>query len=169
MVRSILLRGFDTACADRIGDYMESGNSEEARNTKFLWEFVPVKIERVPADAKSDAGRLCVSYVATAQEKLYNSVVNSGGAASATAGLVVHKAIVDTVLFATGRVASTGVLNLQSAGLSVDAGTQKIPVRFEQTVVPHIYALGDCAVLISLTRNPPPSVVCARSLTPSCH
>jgi thioredoxin reductase (NADPH) len=43
-VRSILLRGFDRECADRIGDYMkESG-------IKFRREVIPTKLEKVELD-----------------------------------------------------------------------------------------------------------------------
>jgi len=45
MVRSILLRGFDQDCSQRIGDYME------AKGIKFVRETVPSKFEKM-ADGK---------------------------------------------------------------------------------------------------------------------
>jgi len=40
MVRSILLRGFDQEMANKIGKYMEK------HGTKFIYEFVPIDVEK---------------------------------------------------------------------------------------------------------------------------
>jgi NAD(P) transhydrogenase len=51
--------------------------------------------------------------------------------------------VADMVLFSAGRVAATGALNLQSAGLAADArGRLGVDERF-QTAVPHVFAAGD--------------------------
>jgi thioredoxin reductase (NADPH) len=49
----------------------------------------------------------------------------------------------DTVLVATGRYADTPALNVEGAGVQVNARNGKIPCVHEQTNVPHIYAIGD--------------------------
>ena len=60
-------------------------------------------------------------------------------------------AMVDTVLYATGRVASTHGLNLSAAGVEVDAaGAIRVNAQY-QTNVPTIYALGDVTARIQLT------------------
>ena len=60
-------------------------------------------------------------------------------------------AIVDTVLYATGRVANTHGLNLSAAGVEVDAaGAIRVNAQY-QTNVPTIYALGDVTARVQLT------------------
>lgn len=56
MVRSILLRGFDTEIAQRIGDYMA------LTGTKFLRSATPSKIEKL------ESGKLKVTYEVDGQE-----------------------------------------------------------------------------------------------------
>jgi len=46
MVRSILLRGFDQECAERIGEYMTT------HGCKFIRECVPNKIEKIENDKR---------------------------------------------------------------------------------------------------------------------
>jgi pyruvate/2-oxoglutarate dehydrogenase complex dihydrolipoamide dehydrogenase (E3) component len=47
------------------------------------------------------------------------------------------------VLFAIGRYALTAGLNLAAAGLKAESNGKFIVNQFEQTNVPHIYAIGD--------------------------
>ena len=42
MVRSILLRGFDQQCAEKIGDFMSN------HNVKFIRPCVPTKVKNTP-------------------------------------------------------------------------------------------------------------------------
>lgn len=49
----------------------------------------------------------------------------------------------DTVLFAMGRQALTKELNINQAGVVIDAETSKIKTNNERTNVGHIYAVGD--------------------------
>ena len=58
---------------------------------------------------------------------------------------------VDTVLYATGRVANTSGLGLEAAGVVVNAaGAIQVDEHY-QTSVPSIYALGDVTARIQLT------------------
>ena len=58
---------------------------------------------------------------------------------------------VDTVLYATGRVANTNGLGLQALGIGVDAaGAIKVNAHY-QTNVPHIFAVGDVTARMQLT------------------
>ena len=50
MVRSILLRGFDQECANKVGDYMEK------EGVKFIRNMVPAELKRLPN------GRILVKY-----------------------------------------------------------------------------------------------------------
>ena len=59
--------------------------------------------------------------------------------------------IVDTVLYATGRVANTSGLNLSAAGVGVNAaGAIKVNAQY-QSSVPTVYALGDVTARVQLT------------------
>jgi len=51
--------------------------------------------------------------------------------------------VYDTVLAAIGRRADTAVLNCEGAGVNILPRNGKIDAPFEQTNVPHIYAIGD--------------------------
>lgn len=57
-----------------------------------------------------------------------------------------HEEVFDTIFFAIGRTPNTVHLNLKAAGVEIEESTQKIKVNEkDQTNVPHIYSLGDCA------------------------
>jgi len=113
MVRSILLRGFDRECADRVGAYMEHAG------VKFIQKHVPEKLEKL------DNGQIKVYYKSSkgliAEQK---------------------SAVFDTVLVATGRKADTGGLNLDAAGVKVNK-YGKFDCVNEQTNVANIFAVGD--------------------------
>lgn len=49
----------------------------------------------------------------------------------------------DTVLFAIGRYAVTQGLNLEAAGVKAEKNGKFNVNEYEQTNVPHIYAIGD--------------------------
>jgi thioredoxin/glutathione reductase (selenoprotein) len=106
-VRSILLRGFDRECADKIGSFMED------HKVKFKREVVPTKLEKVDGD------RIQVTFSDSSQD------------------------IYDTVLVAIGRSADTAKLGLENVGIVPNSSNGKIPTKFEQTVTPNIYAIGD--------------------------
>ncbi len=58
---------------------------------------------------------------------------------------------VDTVLYATGRIANSSGLGLDAAGVEVNAaGAIKVNAQY-QTSVPNIYALGDVTARVQLT------------------
>ena len=59
--------------------------------------------------------------------------------------------MVDTVLYATGRIPNANGLGLETAGVAVNAaGAIKVDERY-QTSVPSIYALGDVTARVQLT------------------
>jgi len=72
-------------------------------------------------------------------------------------GLVSHFGIThgpctdEMIMFATGRRASTGGLNLKAAGVTVNADETVIVDKYSQTVVPHIWAIGDVTGRLNLT------------------
>ena len=49
----------------------------------------------------------------------------------------------DTVLAAVGRYADTEKLGLANAGVAINPKNGKLPCKFEQTNVPHVYGIGD--------------------------
>jgi thioredoxin reductase (NADPH) len=89
----------------------------EEHGTKFVHQSTPSKIE------KTEDGKLVVTYVNA-----------ETGAES--------KDTFDTVFVATGRLAETGKLGLDKAGVQI-AKDGKLECTHEQTNVPHVYAIGD--------------------------
>ena len=127
MVRSILLRGFDQDCANRICAVMQ------VTGTKFIRSATPQKIEKL-AD-----GRFRV-YWRNANPNNRNRELPPGSEGSD---------VFDTVFAAVGRRADTAGLNLAAAGLEVNKwgkfpGFGQAGGDRESTNVPNIYALGDC-------------------------
>lgn len=122
MVRSILLRGFDTQSAIQIGEFMERSG------VRFIGHAVPVKLERLAGPE----GRITVTFQ-------QNAFVDGSGAA-VPAG--VHQEEFDTVLFATGREALIREIGLDKVGVQTAQG--KIVVdNAERTSVENIFAIGD--------------------------
>jgi thioredoxin reductase (NADPH) len=115
MVRSILLRGFDQQMADIAGEYMAN------HKLKFLKKYVPTKIELIE---EGPPRQLRVTYRGTDE------------------GAEEVSEVFNTVLFGVGRDPDMRSLGLEKAGVKTDAKGY-IPVVYEQTNVPHIYAIGD--------------------------
>lgn len=111
LVRSILLRGFDRECADKIGDYLTKIGLD------LRMRYLPQKIE------KQEDGKLKVTIINRDTKET-------------------SEELFDTVLYATGRYADTGGLNLEAAGV-VAAKNGKFECVNEATNVPNIFALGD--------------------------
>merc|ERR1712232_54068 len=107
-VRSILLRGFDRECAEKIGTYMQDNG------VKFRNGVVPKKLEKVEGSES-----IRVTFSDDSQDEY------------------------DTVLVAIGRSADTELLGLDKVGIVANSKNGKIPTKFEQTVCPNIYAIGD--------------------------
>lgn len=121
MVRSILLRGFDTQSAIQIGEYMERSG------VRFVSHAVPTKLERL----NGDDGKITVTFTQAAHTNGQGEQVPAG----------THTEEFDTVLFATGRDACTDI-GLDKVGVRLQAG--KVVVNeAEQTSVDNIYAIGD--------------------------
>lgn len=116
LVRSILLRGFDSDCSEKIGGYMEQSG------VKFIRPGVPSKIECIKEGSEDTAPELRVHYTHNGEEK---------------------SDIFNTVLFAIGRKPLTEKINPEAIGLQHDPNG-KIPVnKEEQTNVDNVYAIGD--------------------------
>lgn len=114
MVRSIFLRGFDQQMAELAGKWMED------HKVKFIKKHVPTKVELVE---EGPPRRLKVEYKSTETGEIASDEFN-------------------TVLFAIGRDPDTKQLGLDKAGVKTDE-KGFIPVVYEQTNVPNIYAIGD--------------------------
>jgi thioredoxin reductase (NADPH) len=113
MVRSILLRGFDQECANKIGDFMKD------QGIHFINNMVPKELIRQPN------GRILVKY---------------GGSGFANADLCGEEEF-DTVVSCVGRYADTEKLGLKQLGIKQRRG--KILSANEQTSIPNIYGIGD--------------------------
>ena len=122
MVRSILLRGFDTQSSIQIGEYMERSG------IKFVGHAVPTKLER----RAGPDGPITVTFQ-------QNTHVNGAGQ---TVEAGVHEEEFDTVLFATGRDACITEIGADKIGLKTQAGKIVVDER-EQTSVQDVYAIGD--------------------------
>ena len=113
MVRSILLRGFDQECANKVGDFMKD------QGIHFLHGYVPKEI------IKRADGRYTVKYC---------------GAAFANADIEAED-VFDTIVSCTGRYADVEKLGLKELNIKMRKG--KIMCKNEQTSIPNIYAIGD--------------------------
>lgn len=122
MVRSILLRGFDRDCVERIHRDMV------AKGVKFLHGVVPESIEQVTGSSEKS-----VSWTPSGSKDAPKDLLAGKG-----------KDSFDTVFGAIGRSADTHLLNLDKVGVNVNGRNGKILCKSnEQTNVPHIYAIGD--------------------------
>jgi len=102
------------------GCAVKVGQYMEQRGTKFIYGSVPERIE------KTEDGKKKVTWT----DK--NGIEQSD--------------VYDSVLVAIGRTANTPYLNLEGAGVKYDTANLKIFTSdAEQTNVPHIYCVGDCA------------------------
>lgn len=116
MVRSILLRGFDQQLAEMVGSHMKD------HGIKFIRPCVPTKVEEISAGTP---GLYKVTAKMTSTDEVIEDEYN-------------------TVLFAVGRTACTGPLNLENIGVVLNSNNKKIFVDAkEQTSVDNIYAIGD--------------------------
>ncbi|EQC25393.1 thioredoxin reductase (NADPH) [Saprolegnia diclina VS20] len=120
MVRSILLRGFDTDMAARIGTYME----EEAK-INFIKGAVPTSIEQLPN------GQLKVTH--TFGEGIYDTVLNATGRYPDVSGLNLSAAGVG-LNPKTGRIAvtheQTSTPHIYAVGDVID-GPELTPVAIQ--------------------------------------
>jgi len=114
-VRSRPLSDFDQSVTKRIQIYMEK------QGVKFLNKFIPVRLDKMPS------GKIKVTLESLTEKK---HIVEE----------------YDTVMYATGRIPNTSNLGLEKVGIKTDKATKKIIVNeFEQTNIPNIFSLGDCA------------------------
>ena len=91
------------------------GSYMEDHGVKFRREVIPKKLERV----MDDTNRIKVTFSDDSVD------------------------VFDTVLVAIGRSADTIKLGLDKVGIQTNPRNGKIPTKYEQTVVPNIYAIGD--------------------------
>lgn len=115
MVRSILLRGFDRECAEKIGTYLEKNG------LIFHNKCTPQSLE------KMEDGKILVTFKK-----------NNGKGEEPS----ICQDVYDTVMYATGRRADSVGLGLGNAGIKL-ANNGKIDCINEATNVPNIYAIGD--------------------------
>lgn len=94
------------------------GKYMENHKTKFIRGATPSKLEKLDGDD----GQITVTYKQGEEEKVEKY---------------------DTVLFAIGRYAVTGTINLAAAGVECEKNGKFKVNDVEQTNVPHIYAIGD--------------------------
>lgn len=114
MIRSILLRGFDQECANRVGEMMQH------EGIHFLRDCVPTSIEQLKP---GEPGVLRVT-----------GKTNEGK-------IVVGE--YNTVVFAIGRSTRLDKMRVDKIGLELDK-SGKILIKDERSNVPSVYAVGDC-------------------------
>ena len=93
MVRSILLRGFDQQCAEKIGDYMSE------HGVRFMRPCVPTKIEQLEPPTDSAPGKLRVTATQDGKEVVVEC---------------------NTVLMAVGRIPCTSGMGLEDVGVQLN-------------------------------------------------
>jgi thioredoxin reductase (NADPH) len=114
------------------------GKFMESKGTKFIYGAVPEAIEKL------EDGRKKVSF------RDQNGNIQSD--------------VYDSILVAIGRVANTPYLNLEAAGVKIDAENNKVFTNeFEQTSTPNIYCVGDCA--FGKPELTPPAVMAGKLLS----
>ncbi|CEM19674.1 unnamed protein product [Vitrella brassicaformis CCMP3155] len=125
-VRSIVLRGFDRQCSEKVAQLMAE------LGVRFIYSVTPISITRKLPD---EGGLPCLEVKLRTPES----------------GNVVTE-VYNTVVFATGRTPETAHLGLDAVGVSYDPQTSKIDVNdVEQTSAGNIYAVGDCIPQLELT------------------
>ncbi|XP_064399579.1 thioredoxin reductase 1, cytoplasmic-like [Halichondria panicea] len=117
MVRSILLRGFDQQMAEMAGEWMAE------HKVKFQRKCVPTKVELIEKGGDGKPQRLRVEYKNNETGQVSSEEFN-------------------TVMLAVGRDPDTKLLGLDKAGVELSKSGH-ISAVYEQTKVPHIYAIGD--------------------------
>uniref|UniRef100_A0AC34QVS2 Thioredoxin reductase n=1 Tax=Panagrolaimus sp. JU765 TaxID=591449 RepID=A0AC34QVS2_9BILA len=120
MVRSILLRGFDTDMAERIGKHMKK------KGIKFL-NAVPVRFEQLKERTETEPGRI----------KVHFKLVKEDGTSEEASEEF------DTVLLAIGRDAKTEDLGLDKIGAKLSKAGKLICRVDQNLTMPNIYAVGD--------------------------
>ncbi|KAI3382640.1 hypothetical protein SNEBB_005383 [Seison nebaliae] len=116
MVRSILLRGFDSDMANRVGNHMSSVG------INFIWGSVPTKVEEIE---NGTPGKLRVHYQSSEKGESRFDDFN-------------------TVIFAIGRDAVTKDIGLDKIGVKLNQKNDKIITNNEKSSVDWVYAIGDC-------------------------
>ena len=124
MVRSRVLRKFDEQMGSMIQQDMEEHGVhfiERSNPTSYFCLFIHSLTHSI---TKLEDGRLCVQWIV-------NNVTKK-------------EDVFDTVLFATGRIAATAGLNLETVNIHPDKNTGKIKCpKHETTEVPNIHVIGD--------------------------
>ena len=123
MVRSIILRGFDQECGNRIADYMNRSGTPMIRSATVS------KIEK-------KGGRLLVTWSKNDSPRgRHERPAGSGGSEE-----------FDTVLCAVGRYIDTKGLHCERVGLKLNKNGEFVsgPYGKESTNVSNIFAIGDC-------------------------
>ena len=96
---------------------------EQDFHVKFIRGAVPTKLEQIEPPQDGKPGRIRV----TSKGKDGQEIVDE----------------YNTVLFAVGRDACTSTIGIENSGVKLNKDSGKISAQYEQTNVPHIYAIGD--------------------------
>ncbi|GAW80301.1 thioredoxin reductase 2 [Plasmodium gonderi] len=132
-VRSIVLRGFDSQCAEKVKNYMEE------QGVVFKYGVLPTKLSKVVESAESAQNVEKVEKVETAVESAPERrekilVLFSDGTSD----------VFDCVMYATGRKGDIEHLNLEQMNIKVNKNINKIITNdVSCTDVPNIFAVGD--------------------------
>ena len=146
LIRSIPLRGFDQQMSEHVVEFMEE------ENIAFHRGATPTAVELL------DDGKRRVTWK---QQLLARDSEGSWYPLGPEQTCVED---FDTVLLAIGRDAYTHKMGLGKAGVERNPLNGKIPVRNEQTNVPHIFAIGD--IVDGSALSPPSSLYVASGSNP---
>ena len=133
MMRSIPLRGFDQQCSNMIVDYMEGKAADADGNIVSI------------ADSEGGENRHTTAFIKGAVVDTVEATADGKKKVtwkSSDTGAAMGSDTFDTILYAIGRQACTGNLDLATVGV-VTERNGKMKTTCEQTNVPHVYAIGD--------------------------
>jgi thioredoxin/glutathione reductase (selenoprotein) len=126
-VRSLLLRGFDRQCAEKIGSYMDD------TGTKFLHHTLVKAVEKLPS------GKLLVTFYSllnkAERKEEFDTVFYATGRAADLSGLHLGKAGVTSINDLTGKLVTTNertnISNIYAIGDIVDNAPELTPVAIK--------------------------------------
>ncbi len=140
------------------------------RGAQLLSAFDAMLGESLLAAMKADGIRVLTHTQITAISPIPATAASDAASAPAKEGQLLRIKLsdettcdgVDTLLWAIGRKPLTAGLGLDNAGVALSAGQSVIVDRYQQTNVPHIYALGDVIERVPLT---PVAIAAGRRLS----
>jgi thioredoxin/glutathione reductase (selenoprotein) len=140
-VRSILLRGFDRQCAEKIGSYMDD------IGTKFLYNSLVTDVEKLPS------GKFQVTFYNTInkgeRKEEFDTVFYATGRAADLSGLHLEKAGITSINALSGKLITinekTNVSNIYAIGDIVDKAPELTPVAIKagELLAKRLYGASD--------------------------